>query len=154
MVDPVVPINDGFELQPYLLGDQGYAMHPWLMVSFSITGMSTPAQHFYNRKHVQGRLSIERAFWLLKARFKISKNGIASSVGWVGKFIHAICILHNVIFINRLGHDDIPSALERVLKKERAAKNLRMRRQGRPDRPDSGHEVRDALVAYVMSKNK
>ncbi|KAL2650050.1 hypothetical protein R1flu_018178 [Riccia fluitans] len=28
MVDPVVPINDGFQLHPCLLGDQGYAMHP------------------------------------------------------------------------------------------------------------------------------
>ncbi|KAL2641688.1 hypothetical protein R1flu_009275 [Riccia fluitans] len=153
MKNPIVPINNGFELQPYLLGDQRYAMHPWLMVPFSFTGMSTPAQHFYNCKHVQGRLSIERAFGLLKARFRILENGINFFVGWAGKLVHATCILHNVIVKNRLDHDDVASALEPVLRRERAAKNLRMRRQGSPDRPDSGHEVRDALVAYIMSRN-
>ncbi|KAL2631232.1 hypothetical protein R1flu_015918 [Riccia fluitans] len=153
MVDSVVPINDGFQLHPYLLGDQGYAMHPWLMVPFSLTGMSPRAQHFYNRKLVQGRLSIERAFGLLKARFRILENGITSSVGWAGKLVHATCILHNVIVKHRLGHDDVATALEPVLRRERAARNLPMRRQGRPDRPDSGHEMRDALIAYVMSRN-
>ncbi|KAL2607609.1 hypothetical protein R1flu_026182 [Riccia fluitans] len=82
MVDPVLPINDGFQLHPYLLGDQGYAMHPWLMVPFSLT-----------------------------------------------------------------------AALEPVLRRERAARSLHSRRQERLDRPDSGHKVRDALVAYVMSKD-
>ncbi|KAL2609883.1 hypothetical protein R1flu_028456 [Riccia fluitans] len=128
MVDPVLPIYDGFQLHPYLLGDQGYAMHPWLMVPFSLTGMSPPAQHLYNRRHVQGRLSIERAFGLLKARFRILENGITSSVGWAGKLVHATCILHNVIVKKRLGHDDVATALEPVLRRERAARSLRRRR--------------------------
>ncbi|KAL2613916.1 hypothetical protein R1flu_025608 [Riccia fluitans] len=153
MVDPILPINDGLQLHPHLLGDQGYAMHPWLMVPFSLTGMSPPAQHLYNRRHVQGRLSIERAFELLKARFRILENGITFSVGWAGKLVHATCILHNVINKKRLGHDDVAAALEPVLRRKRATRSLRRRRQGRPDRPDSGHEVRDALVAYVMSRD-
>ncbi|KAL3696030.1 hypothetical protein R1sor_010106 [Riccia sorocarpa] len=151
LIDPVQTINEGFQLRPYLLGDQGYAMQPWLMIPFSIHGRSSASQQMYNRKHVTGRLCIERSFGLLKARFRILENGITSSVAWAAKLVHATCILHNIIVKNQLGHDDISAVLEPTIRRERAARNLRRRQQGRPNSPDSGHDVREALVSYVAS---
>ncbi|KAL3700261.1 hypothetical protein R1sor_018283 [Riccia sorocarpa] len=153
LAEPTVTINNNVHVRPYLLGDQGYAMHRWLMIPYSITGTSTPAQQLYNIKHVQGRLCIERSFGLLKARFRILENGITSSLEWAGKVVHATCILHNIIVKNRLGLEDVASVLESTLRRERAANARRMRIQLRADRMDSGHEIRDALVSFLAARS-
>ncbi|KAL3685224.1 hypothetical protein R1sor_003246 [Riccia sorocarpa] len=143
----------GSSTRPYLLGDQGYAMHSWLMIPFSINNRSSAEHQLYNKKHVQGRLCIERAFGLLKARFRILEHGITSSLEWAAKLVHATCVLHNIIVKKRLGHDDVAAVLEPTLRREQAARTRRRRLQGRPDYADSGHEVREELVNYVAARN-
>jgi hypothetical protein len=62
-------IQDG-----WLLGDSGYQLQPWML-----TPLANPhgrGEERYNRRHKQARSAIERAFGLLKVRFRcLHKTG-------------------------------------------------------------------------------
>lgn len=58
----------------HLLGDSGYPLREYLMTP--IMQPTTPAQHKYNKAHATGRVVIERAFGVLKSRFRcLHKSG-------------------------------------------------------------------------------
>ncbi|XP_033739041.1 putative nuclease HARBI1 [Pecten maximus] len=56
------------EMDGWLLGDSGYPLRPWLL-----TPVTTPASRsdeMYNRSHMKTRNVVERAFGMLKSRFR------------------------------------------------------------------------------------
>ena len=59
-----------FPQNSYLLGDSAYPLTSWLMSSFRDNGHLTPQQRNYNFLHSSSRMVIERAFALLKGRFR------------------------------------------------------------------------------------
>ncbi|KAL3685152.1 hypothetical protein R1sor_003174 [Riccia sorocarpa] len=59
---PVVHINGGFALKPYILGDGGYTMCSWLMMPYSYGPRTTDLQKHYTDRQVQGRICVKRAF--------------------------------------------------------------------------------------------
>lgn len=54
----------------HLLDDAAYNIHEHLMVPFRDNGHLTNRQKNYNFCHSSGRMTIERAFALLKGRFR------------------------------------------------------------------------------------
>ncbi|XP_048237143.1 putative nuclease HARBI1 [Haliotis rufescens] len=52
----------------WLLGDSGYACRPWLLTPLS--NPQTPPEEKYNRAHCRTRNTVERAFGVLKSRFR------------------------------------------------------------------------------------
>lgn len=52
----------------WLLGDSGYPLRPWLMTPI-LTPLSKQEEMF-NRSHVKTRNCVERAFGVLKSRFR------------------------------------------------------------------------------------
>ena len=54
----------------YMLGDSAYPLTTWLMPPFRDIGHLTPQQRNYNFLHSSSRIVIERAFSLLKGRFR------------------------------------------------------------------------------------
>ncbi|KAL3699248.1 hypothetical protein R1sor_017270 [Riccia sorocarpa] len=101
LAEPVITINRGYRVRPYILGDQGYQMLPWLVKCYPPRGLSV-LQWTFNERHIRGRLIIEQAFGQLKARFPILSLGIGSSITWGAKVVHACCILHNIRVQNRV----------------------------------------------------
>jgi hypothetical protein len=55
---------DGFS--PYLLGDSGYPLLPWLMVPHKHVRNLTVLETLFNRKLRKGRCVVENAFGILK----------------------------------------------------------------------------------------
>lgn len=54
----------------HLVGDQAYKLHENLLVPYRNNGHLTEHQQNYNFCHASARIIIERAFGLLKCRFR------------------------------------------------------------------------------------
>ncbi|KAL3689513.1 hypothetical protein R1sor_015822 [Riccia sorocarpa] len=144
--EPTVTINGNYELRPYILGDAGYTQERWLMAPFNLTSRSSAKLRLYNERHVRGRLAIEQAFGILKARFKILETGITSSVTWAATLVQACCIFHNFLLKNRL------QTLDRnVVDTDMRTRTAGSRVATEEDIPRRGNEVRNQLADYLLA---
>jgi hypothetical protein len=81
----------------HLLGDGAYAIHPHLMVPFRDNGHLTLRQINFNMRLSQARQTIERAFGLLKGRFRSLRDKLSiHTISKIPEYIVACCVLHNV----------------------------------------------------------
>ena len=94
-------LNTKFESGQYgrswLLGDSGYALKPWLITP--LKDPSTPQQRRFNRCHKKTRSLIERAFGILKSRWRIldhTGGRMCYLPDKVAKIFLSCSILHNI----------------------------------------------------------
>jgi hypothetical protein len=80
----------------YILGDGAYPIHPRLLTPFRDTGRLTAEQSRYNKYHSSTRMVIERAFGLVKARFRRLRKLEMGSNDTIIKFVIAAFVLHNM----------------------------------------------------------
>jgi hypothetical protein len=80
----------------YLLGDAGYPLRPYLLTPFR--SPQTNAERNFNRRLSRTRATIERAFGILKSRFRCldaSGGALQFHPSKVCSIILACCVLHN-----------------------------------------------------------
>ena len=82
------------ELQGILLGDNGYAIAPFLLTPF--LRPDTPAEVNYNWVHKRARCTIERTFGQVKRRFHCIGSILRCSLDRVPSVIVSCFILHNL----------------------------------------------------------
>ena len=82
------------ELQGILLGDNEYAIEPFLLTPF--LRPATPAEHAYNGVHKRARCTIERTFGQVKRRFHFIGSILRCSLDRVPFVIVSCFILHNL----------------------------------------------------------
>lgn len=95
-------------VQKWLLGDSGYPLSQFLMTP--VTHPSTVAENNYNKKHSQTRNAIERAFGVLKMRFRCLHNTggcLQSPPSSCTKIITACAVLHNICIENSVPEPEI-----------------------------------------------
>lgn len=80
-----------------MLGDQGYPLEPWLFTPIAVP--HTAKEKKYNAMHASARNTIERAFGVLKSRFRcLSKQRVLHySHETAAKIIYCCVILHNIM---------------------------------------------------------
>lgn len=86
---------DGFA--PFLLGDSGYPLLPWLMVPVRGPGRLTVAEELFNRRLRRGRCVVENSFGILKQTFRELLVKSQLHVTFLPDVITACAILHNVL---------------------------------------------------------
>jgi hypothetical protein len=86
---------DGFP--PYLLGDSGYPLLPWLMTPHRTQRNPTVVESLYNRKLRKGRGVVENAFGILKQTWRELLNKTVLDVIYLPDVITACAILHNLL---------------------------------------------------------
>lgn len=87
------------ELDGYLLGDAGYGLQNFCLTPFA-NPTSVP-QKRYNKAHSQTRMSIEKAFGILKRRFPALKHGLRLRKPENNCILTlAAMILHNLCILN------------------------------------------------------
>lgn len=84
----------------HLLGDSAYPNLPWLLAPFRDNGHLTNSQIQFNYVHSSIRSNVERAFGILKGRFKRLKHIDQKNVTDIVKTIVAACVLHNICILN------------------------------------------------------
>ncbi|XP_046544619.1 putative nuclease HARBI1 [Haliotis rubra] len=137
-------LGQSFESSPpdgWLLGDSGYACRPWLLTP--IGNPQTRPEERYNGAHMKTRNTIERAFGVLKSRFRClhkSSGCLQFTPTKCAQIIMLAFKLHNFCIDSRL---DNPPALE-----EESAPEIDYVYQGPLN---DGHRMRKELIQNTFS---
>lgn len=90
-------INELINGEYHLLGDAAYPLSNNLITPFRDNGHLTPSQTHFNTRLSSARVTIERTFGLLKARFRRLKYLDIAEPMMANRIITSCCILHNFI---------------------------------------------------------
>jgi hypothetical protein len=83
----------------HLIGDSAYVIAPYMMIPFDAVARNNERKIRFNVALSSSRSAIERAFALLKGRFRRLKYLEMTKIEMIPMFIMACCILHNVCIL-------------------------------------------------------
>uniref|UniRef100_A0A182JBQ5 DDE Tnp4 domain-containing protein n=1 Tax=Anopheles atroparvus TaxID=41427 RepID=A0A182JBQ5_ANOAO len=86
---------DGKEVHPFLLGDKGYPLLPWLITPYSPSKLSS-AEYSFNVYVAKARNVIGATFERLTGRWKVLDRCLYTNIDVVPDIIATCCILHNI----------------------------------------------------------
>ena len=89
---------------PYIVADRGYPLLSWCITPYKTGPMGTPLTNeevWFNRKHSSTRMSVERRFGILKARFKEIGGKTSLKLDFVPTIVHTCCVLHNILLASK-----------------------------------------------------
>jgi hypothetical protein len=149
---------DGFS--PYLLGDSGCPLLPWLMVPHKNVRNLSVLETLFNRKLRKGRCVVENAFGILKQTFRELLMKSDLDVVFLPDVIICCAILHNVL----LGQspEEVEQFLQ-VLRREGLEGEVTDdeleppgNNHGEPDNGPAvaGMELRTRLVVYLAARRQ
>lgn len=92
--------EEAFPNGTHIIGDKAHPCLQELQVPFKDNGHLTNAQRNYNFQLSKARSTIERAFGLLKKRFRCLLFLDVLCLEWIPKYIIACCVLHNICIQN------------------------------------------------------
>ncbi|XP_044733226.1 putative nuclease HARBI1 [Chrysoperla carnea] len=86
-----------FPNESHLVGDAAYPLHKHLLTPYRDNGHLSARQKNYNFCHSSARIAIERAFGLLKKRFRSLLTVLdMNRTDLIPEFIIACCVMHNI----------------------------------------------------------
>lgn len=96
----------------HIIGDAAYPLSRFLIVPYKDNGHLTERQSRYNKKLSSIRSTIERAFALLKGKFRKLKYLEMYNLDLINYAIASACILHNLILTEEGDCDDYLDEIE------------------------------------------
>ena len=135
---PMRNIN-GTEIGPLLAGDSAYPLTNWLMKPFPDRGRLTAEQRKFNLKFSALRCVEERAFGMLKSRWRIILKKIEQKTTTLKKTVIAACVLHNICIERGDLHDADDSDSDDGSDDDNGGRNAF----------ETGNNIRDTLKDYV-----
>lgn len=100
--------NRYFQNRYHLLADSAYPLSKYMLTPYRDNGHLNGIQTNFNTKHSKTRVVIERAFGILKGRFRKLKYIYMYNTEMIPLVILTCCILHNICIEN----DDAPIEIE------------------------------------------
>ena len=94
----------GLPFPPYIVADRGYPLLSWCITPFKMGPMGSPLSReevWFYRKHSSTRMSVERGFDILKARFKEIGTKSSLKFDFLPTVVHSYCILHNILLASK-----------------------------------------------------
>ena len=138
-------IVDGEEDVPIcILGDEAYALQPFLMKEF-VSGGSNYEQDVFGYRLSSARMTIEDCFGILKGRFRILKSVINVNMDDLRTVIYVCFVLHNFLQIENESNEEY---LDRNLEIRRATTTRRQRSTGTSFVNERARNIRNTYVKY------
>ncbi|XP_067299348.1 uncharacterized protein [Pseudorasbora parva] len=125
----------------FILGDAAYPLLPWLIKAYTENTGMTAQQSNFNHRLSQARMTVERAFGRLKARWRCLLKRCDAHINHISHIISACCVLHNFCEIHN----------EEVMPLEETESAFQEDNEDHQFCRDSqgGHDIRDALCTYM-----
>ena len=137
-------VTENASIRPIML-DRAYTLLPWLVNPYSFGPALTRPQRKSNKKLSKGRVHVERAFGILKAHWRCLLKRLDNEIENVLSVFITCCFLHNICQMNKVDYIDDDGILDDVLRQEREA---RQRRGQNHYRNRSGVTVRLCLKVH------
>ncbi|XP_046408526.1 protein ANTAGONIST OF LIKE HETEROCHROMATIN PROTEIN 1-like [Ischnura elegans] len=89
-------VEELFPGDKFIIGDSAYPSLQWLVPPFKDNGALSPQHLEFNFLHSSTRMVVEKAFGLLKGRFRRLKYLEISNIQMMTKIVLSCCVLHNI----------------------------------------------------------
>ena len=89
-------IVSGTEILPLIIGDSAYPLLKWLVKPYPNRGHLTPDEREFNKRLSAARSVVERAFGMLKGRWRLLLKKVEQQTRTLSKTVLAACVLHNI----------------------------------------------------------
>ena len=102
--DDPMTLPAGLPFPPYIVADRGYPLLSWCITPYKMGPMGMPItnkENWFNRKHSSTRMSVERSFGILKARFKEIGGKSSLKLEFLPTVVHTCCVLHNILLASK-----------------------------------------------------
>ncbi len=93
---PKFQLTGTHEIRPYLVGDAAYPQADWLIKPFSFEKHLEDRKTFFNLALSQARVSVERAFGVLKGRWRLLMGKLNLQPSFASDVVIACTVLHNI----------------------------------------------------------
>ena len=112
-------VIDGYKIRPFLIGDGAYPANTWLLKPFPDNLNFSQEQNKFNRFLSSAKVAVERAFGILKARWRFLLNCLDHNIENLLDVIISCCVLHNICQMKGDSYIDNDDVLEHTLQRER-----------------------------------
>ena len=140
---------DGYKIRPFLIGDGAYPANTWLLKPFPNNLNLSQEQKKLNSFLSSAKVVAERAFGILKARWRCLLNCLDHNIENLPDVIISCCVLHNICQMKGNSYIDNDDILEHTLQRERERTQRREEREFHA----SANTLRDILTDYVNADN-
>ena len=150
MLTEPTDVIDGYKIRPLLIGDRAYPANTWLVKPFPNNLNLSREQKKFNRFLSSARVEVERAFEILKARWRCLLNCLDHNIENLSCVIMSCCVLHNICHMKGDSYINNYDVLEHSVQRERE------RRTPRRDECEfhaSANTLREILTKYVNAGN-
>ena len=89
-------IVSGTEIPPLIIGDSAYPLLKWFVKPYPNRGHLQPDEREFNKKLSASRSLVERAFGLLKGRWRLLLKKVEPQTKTLSKTALAACILRDI----------------------------------------------------------
>ena len=143
-------VIDGYKIRLLLIGDGAYPANTWLVKPFSNNLNLFQEQKKFNRDSSSARVAVERAFGILKARWRCLPNCLDRNIENLSDVIISCCVLHNICQMKGDYYMDNDDVLEHTLQRKW---ERRTQRREKREFHASVNVLRDILTNYVNAGN-
>ena len=94
-------VIENSRVTPLVLGDEAYPLLPWLIKPYNFGPALTRSEKLFSKKFCSARVTAERAFGILKARWRCLLKRLDNRIENVSAAVIACCVLQNICQMNR-----------------------------------------------------
>ena len=147
LTEPTDVIN-GYKIRPFLIGDGAYLANTWLLKPFPNNLNLSQEQNKFNRFLSSAKVAVERAFGILKARWRCLLNCLDHNIENLPDVIISCCVLHNICQMKGGSYIVNEDVLEHTLQLECE----RTQRREEHEFHASANTLRDIQTDYVNAE--
>ena len=140
---------DGYKIRPFLIGDGAYPANTWLLKPFPNNLNLSQEHDKFSRLLSSVKVAVERAFGILKARWRCLLNCLDHNIENLPDVIISCCVLHNICLMKGDSYIDNDDVLKHTLQRERE----RTQRRDEREFHASANTLRGILTDYVNAGN-